>query len=62
MAKIKWTPDTEIKENLARAKQMEKLDLEYLMQRIEQLEQALSQRMEKIEQSLKDSKEVLKQH
>lgn len=62
MAKIKWTPDTEIKENLERAKQMENLNLEYLMQRIEQLERALSQRMEKIEQSLKESKEVLKQH
>jgi hypothetical protein len=52
MAKIRWTPATEIKENLERAKQMEKYTPEYLMERIEQLEQTLVQRVEQAERTL----------
>lgn len=55
MAKIKWTPATEIKENLDCAKQMEQLTPEYLMERIEQLEQTLVQRVEQVEKTLLDT-------
>lgn len=55
MANIKWTPATEIEANLERAKQMEKLTPEYLMKRIEQLEQTLVQRVEQVEKTLLDT-------